>query len=240
VTVQTGWLTERLEQAKRDREDALLARATHEAGHAIAAHALGGRVDWISLIPRDHRAGATCYRRPPELWDQLVVDLAGAAASEAFGWRDRACGSDESYARTHAVRIAGRDWFDHDRIESILQEGRTLSGALVRSHWKGVLSLSQQLARRLRLAGTELDSALAAALRLSPSHRAAEAAWNVEWRGVQTWLASEHARRDPFQRLLQARTATHKSPRFSSASATVAFIAPSGRSFPAGRRDLHR
>lgn len=197
-------ITETLEQAKRDREDALLATAVHEVGHGIAAHALGGRVDWISLIPRGRRAGATCYLRPPELWDQLVVDLAGAAASEAFGMKDRGCGSDEGYARTCAVRIAGRDWFDHDRIESILQEGRALAGVLVRSHWNGVLSLGELLAHRLRLAGSELDSALAAALRLSPSRRAAEAAWDVEWRAMQARLESEHARRDPFQRLLGA------------------------------------
>jgi hypothetical protein len=128
--------------------------------------------------------------------------------------------SDESYARTHAVRIAGHDWFDHDRIESILQEGRTLSGALVRSHWKGVLSLSQQLARRLRLAGSELDSALAAALRLSPSRRAAEAARDLEWRAIQTFLDREHSRRDLRQRVL-ATASIHMSSTSSSPSATA-------------------
>jgi hypothetical protein len=168
-----------------------------------------------------------------------VVDLAGAAASEAFGLKDRACGSDERYARTHAVQIAGRDCFDHDRIESILQEGRTLSGVLVRSHWQGVLSLSQQLARRLRLAGTELDSALAAALRLSPSHRAAEAAWDTEWGATQAWLESDHARRDPFQRLL-GEAPIHKAPSTIHRPSTAPFIAPGRRSIFRRSEGLHR
>jgi hypothetical protein len=138
------------------------------------------RRDALRVQSRIAPRNASTYLYGLKYRDHVVSNLAPRAFAEAAGWPDprRGCDGDEQSARRFAELTAGVEGGD---VEAILLEGFRRAGALVREHWHGIWSIARVLADREYLAGELLDSALAAALRLSPFHRAAEAAWDVEW-----------------------------------------------------------
>src|SRR4051812_29930781 len=93
------------------------ATAYHEAGHAVAALALGRPVDRVTIRPRQQRAGQCEFGkavfRPSEDWleRELLISLAGLAAearhTENYAWD--AAAQDLDYSRDLARRRAGDD-----------------------------------------------------------------------------------------------------------------------------------
>lgn len=55
--------------------------AFHEAAHAVAYHAYGGRVDSVTIVNQPQVVGAS---DPPNLPDRIVMLLAGPAAQAAY------------------------------------------------------------------------------------------------------------------------------------------------------------
>lgn len=119
--------------------------STHEAGHAVAAMALGIPVAFVTLDPADDDSAGLCQRGTddefdPEyaslavLWSEVVFTLAGAAAEEVAGmgapdWR--------------RVELAG----DLDNARELLMHGspQWMTDGFVRAYTEAVALLAPRL-----------------------------------------------------------------------------------------------
>jgi ATP-dependent Zn protease len=134
------------------------ATAYHEAGHAVAALALGRPVHQVSVLPDRESSGLCEFRkgvvRPSEDWleREMLIALAGVAAEARrtgeYAW-DAADG-DLRYVRDLAVQRAG------ERRAARL-ERRLLAKAehlLAREgHWRAVELIAAELMRRGAISG---------------------------------------------------------------------------------------
>jgi hypothetical protein len=220
--VQAGWLTQELEQRRLAREREQLLHALHEGSHAVSARALYGEVTAVSLVARDGHFGIT-HLFGLKYRDHVVTNLASYAFAEAARWPDphRGCQTDERQARQFAIMTVEVEGGD---AAAVFADGLQRARVLVREHWAGIWSFAQILRKRIYLAGEDLDSALEAAIHLSPSQRAADRAWDAEFGAAMAFLDREHARCDLRERLLQG--PPNKSP----AALPATIIAPSVRS----------
>lgn len=104
-------LTDGMTRAERRRR----ATAIHEAGHAVAAIALGRRFKYVTLEPKGDSLGHVRVTPPryqtglESHFDYLIRALAGVEAERAFGFRPQRYGweSDRQAAVDHALSIAG-------------------------------------------------------------------------------------------------------------------------------------
>ena len=103
--------------------DRRMAFCKHEAAHALAALACGGRALKIWLLPSDWGGRARTQTSDP--WHDLIVFCAGPAADEHFGWPRS--DSDNFNIVTYARRVdsdqPGRAWLAAARAaDDIIKE----------------------------------------------------------------------------------------------------------------------
>ena len=125
------------------------ATAFHEAGHAVVALALGGKIKSVEIGSEPlthclHRRGTT---------HAAVVALAGGLAerrAEPWGlsWGDRI---DRQCAREVAERLAPADPLG--QLQIFLDQAE----ALLDRHWREVEAVAAALLRRGKLTGQEID-----------------------------------------------------------------------------------
>jgi len=132
-----------------------LERAIHEAGHAVAALALGIPVHGVTIRSDRDSHGCTRIADEGSLEARAIVRLAGPIALAMHGLPASGCGRDLREARALAAELDT----DTDRL---LDELRTRTCALLfdrdRSRELGAVTLA--LLERDTLTGTELASAL--------------------------------------------------------------------------------
>jgi hypothetical protein len=188
---------EKLAHLERAREESRRRASHHESGHVWANFLLGARVIDVSIATYETRSRTRADVAGLDLVDVLTSYAAGRATLAAFGWPDpgRDMAHDELCERAIARRLARGRAQDSEFVDAIIEAGREQAAVLVGQHREAILSFSQVLLARNRLAGPDLQAAIAAALRLSPSHRAAEAAWNAEFASAMVALDREHMRR---------------------------------------------
>lgn len=108
---------ERLNEGVTIGNNALLQTSAHEWGHAVIAHALGGDVSVISVVPEGNRLGYTrvvFWNGPIDRRiNAMMVSLCGGwVAEEKVGIQDhRGCGMDmamlDYYASIASIDIYG-------------------------------------------------------------------------------------------------------------------------------------
>jgi ATP-dependent Zn protease len=135
------------------------ATAYHEAGHAVAALALGRPVAGVSIRARRERLGTCAFGkavfRPSEDWleREALISLAGLAAEArrtgAYAW-DAAC-EDLRYAEELAEQRAG----DRRRAARLLRRLLAKAEHLVSrdDNWRAVERLAAELLRLGEVSG---------------------------------------------------------------------------------------
>ena len=141
-------------------------KAYHEAGHAVAAHALGGELQWVSILPTQHYQGIcqfsmnrtfVTYSDRPAINKhicQIVISLAGPAAQTRFApgsCEPEQAGKDRCDALESMVRLAAiRGAYPHD-----LAYYEELADRFVYEdeNWAAIQSLAEALCRCQRLSG---------------------------------------------------------------------------------------
>ncbi len=113
--------------------------AVHEAGHAVVALLVGWELTHVSV---DGGRAGMCLTRSPKWadpFDRAVVDLAGIAAQEAFGFaQDGGCRTDservaEHARETHPASAALREAFRVEaraEADNLVRRGRRAIEAL--------------------------------------------------------------------------------------------------------------
>ncbi len=132
--------------------------AYHEAGHAVAALALGRQVDHVSVLPGRDFLGTCEFKkavfRPSEDWleREILISLAGLAAEARLTgeYAHDAAGRDLQYVRRLAVQRAGERRAERlerrllAKVEHLLaQEG----------NWRGVELIAAELLRCGEISG---------------------------------------------------------------------------------------
>lgn len=141
----------------------------HEAGHAIAAFALGWRVDLVSVFPIVDGPGISYGRttlgpravdEDPEIeaMRRAVVALAGSAADRRSG-RPHIPGGDrdrEEIQELLGALFPGRSSFRR----RLAKRAKELAGRLVDATWPSVRELSHLLLQRLEANGLEVAASI--------------------------------------------------------------------------------
>jgi hypothetical protein len=134
--------------------------ATHEAGHAVVALALGIDVKLATILRAPGSVGRVELIEPDagSLEDRAMVRLAGERAMVAFGlYPDAGCLKDLSEARTYALTLTGGD---ESRTEDILGSLRVTVDDLIFEHGLEIGDVSVALLERSTLTGAELRAVL--------------------------------------------------------------------------------
>lgn len=132
--------------------------AYHEAGHAVAALALGRPVQRVSVLPDRQRLGLCQFGkgvfRPSEDWleREILISLAGIAAEARhtghYAWDGAA--RDCQYVRQLAVQRAGER--QAERLERrLLAKAEHLLAQ--EGHWRAVELIAAELLRRGVISG---------------------------------------------------------------------------------------
>jgi hypothetical protein len=135
------------------------ATAYHEAGHAVAALALGRPVDRVSIRPDRDKLGVCAFRkpvfRPSEDWveREMLISLAGIAAEARrtgeYAWdgADR----DYRYAYELALDRAGAPRRAERLVKRVLSKVEHLLSR--DANWRTVERLVEELLRRREISG---------------------------------------------------------------------------------------
>jgi ATP-dependent Zn protease len=132
-------------------------RATHEAGHAIVALAVGIGVARVSIRGDRDNNGACEVGDTGSLEAKAMTRLAGREALSLSGLPVTHCGRDLREARSYAVELVGEA--DADRV---LEELRAKTNTLLRDwdRWRELGDVTIALLERETLTGSELGSVL--------------------------------------------------------------------------------
>ena len=135
-----------------------LSTAYHEAGHAVAALALGRQVHRISVLPRRQYSGRCEHRkpvfRPSEDWleCEILISLAGLAAEARFigSYPWELAASDLRHVRDLAVQRVGQR--QAERLERRLL-AKTEHLLAQEGNWRAVELIAAELVQRGSLSG---------------------------------------------------------------------------------------
>jgi ATP-dependent Zn protease len=140
-------------------EQGLEATAYHEAGHAVAALALGRPVDRISILANTAELGRCAFRkavfRPSEDWleNEILIALGGIAAEARhtgeYAWDG--AGRDHRHAFALALQRAGDARKAERLIRRLLAKAEHLLAREV--NWRTVQRLAAELLRRGEVSG---------------------------------------------------------------------------------------
>jgi len=135
-----------------------LKTATHEAGHAVIRHALGGTIFAVGIV-NDATASGVCVREGSlDLLDNVVYLLAGGIAERKFSGGRRRDGDAEDYESARRL-VAGR-WKttpDDPRVEAMLARISILAAARVTEHWPWIQRVAAEMVRRRVLNGDDIE-----------------------------------------------------------------------------------
>src|SRR5882724_6017046 len=133
--------------------------ASHEAGHAVMALALGRPVDHVSIRPDARYAGHCEFRkavfRPSEDWleREMLIALAGLAAEALhtgdYDWDGAA--RDMRYARSLALDRAGSERKAERLADRMLSKAEHVLSKP--THWRAVERLAGELLRVGEISG---------------------------------------------------------------------------------------
>jgi hypothetical protein len=134
------------------------ATAYHEAGHAVAALALGRPVARVSVLPNRERLGACHFQkgvfRPSKDWveQEIIISLAGLAAEARHTgeYARDAAGRDLRFVRDLAVQRAGPR--QAERLERRLL-AKTEHLLADDGHWRAVEAIAAELLTRGEISG---------------------------------------------------------------------------------------
>lgn len=152
-----------------ERDEDLTRTAQHEAGHAIAAHRLGRRIDRVSAVPVDeNKAGATImHPLPSDLMhdesfcsDRAAIDreaiifLAGHAAEQSFGY-DFPYGTLDWKAAEWLAKLALRSDEDEAALNDYIEARFEDAVKFIKRRRRSVARLADTLYKRRELTGDE-------------------------------------------------------------------------------------
>lgn len=140
-----------------DEDRELLETAVHEAGHAVAAVALGGRISHGYVLPLSRRTG--------EITGQVVMDgmpVGDATAEIAFAGplaqaRFRAGGHPPSQVMSAVLASAGR--LDRRMCDSAGRDGSSVTGLIDRC-WPAVITVAKALVSTGEIRHEDVTAAL--------------------------------------------------------------------------------
>ncbi len=134
------------------------ATAYHEAGHAVAALALGRPVQRVSVLPNQERLGHCEFGkgvfRPSEDWleREILIALGGLAAEArftgAYAWHGAA--RDRQYVRQLVVQRAGERRAERLERRMLAKAEHLLSQEC---HWRAVELIAAELLRLGAISG---------------------------------------------------------------------------------------
>jgi hypothetical protein len=135
------------------------ATAYHEAGHAVAALALGRPVDRVSIRPDRDKVGVCAFRkpvfRPSEDWveREMLIALAGIAAEARHTGEYAWDGADRDYRYAYelALDCAGARRQAERLVKRVLSKVEHLLSREV--NWRTVTRVVEELLRRREISG---------------------------------------------------------------------------------------
>lgn len=150
------------------RQEDVEGAAYHEAGHAVAARALGLPVPDLSMIPDEDTVGTCSYA----VWveadedgrreDTAAVSLAGALAEEiAVGEFNEEIAEDDLL---HAIGLADEVTEAPDERDAWLDRAQDRAEEVLRRDWAAVEALAEALLARRLLSAAEAEEIIAEAL----------------------------------------------------------------------------
>lgn len=182
-------------EVSRPRRTSPKVLARHEAGHCVAAIAMGWRPRYVRIVDAADREGETAYyaRRSVSMYDagerlrRLVILFGGVEAERRVshapvfttltdagaGDLDRICTIlDESYGPWADAPPPFREMRDREQ-----ETARALARDVIRVHWPAVKAVSESLVQVRTLPGNELfQLAISAAPTLASAFQSARAA----------------------------------------------------------------
>jgi len=162
-TFSTSRVTETMQNRRAQRKQAMAfepneATAYHEAGHAVAALALGRPVHGVSILPDRERAGVCEFGKgtfkPTDDWleREAIISLAGLAAEARFtgNYAWDAAAQDFRYVRQLTVSRAGER--RAERLERRLLS-KTEHLLYQEANWRAVELIAAELMRLGQISG---------------------------------------------------------------------------------------
>lgn len=158
-------------------ERRLRATTYHEAGHAVAALALGRRVRSVTVVPDAGRLGACTFAKMPRrfqpdaklgprtrasLEDHITVSLAGEVAEHMYTGRHAWSGAADDMRQSldRASYIAA----DDREVAALLEWLRLRARNLLATNWSRVELVATELEERGTLTGLEALAAFTSAV----------------------------------------------------------------------------
>lgn len=143
------------------RQEDVEGAAYHEAGHAVAAWALGRPVPELSMVPDEETVGTCSYA----VWagdeeegggeEEAAVSLAGAVAEEiAIGEYNEEIAEDDLL---HAIGIAAELHDDDEARDAWLDRAQERAEAVLRRDWAAVEAVAEALLARRVLSSAEAE-----------------------------------------------------------------------------------
>lgn len=119
----------------------------HEAGHAVAAVAVGRRVEYATIVPNQDHSGHVKYGDVPtslstdDILNYMVISLAGVKAEHRAGYRPRRWQwrGDWEAAMNGASELSSGDSEQH-RLFFLIAMRRT--DILVEWHWQAITQIA--------------------------------------------------------------------------------------------------